>query len=836
MASAPRQSRPQGKRPVEPARRAWTGARASPTFSPVSSPRPSNPPTSTQPAFPPLSQTNGARPDTPQDRTLQSLAGLTGTTITLRTKTGQHYEGAIASTSAEGDTTGVTLRDARDISIPGQPLKDTLFIASTNISGWNSGPANAKAPADNFRTDTEISQRAGPRPNRELQAWLPSTDAPSPDVNGSTGKGDEETFGAGTSGIPWDQFAANEELFGITPQFDENVYTTKLDRSAADFKERERKAQRIANEIIGATTSNPHVAEERNQVIDDSGADEENKYSTVVRGTNAYIPPGARKGTNPTSPPAKADVPKVSVNGPDGATIQPPHQPSPASSKAPSPAPPAAAGNKPPADAVPAFRDFVNHERQRLAQKKQALVKSEIDKKIAEFRKFSQSFKLNKPIPDDLVSILAKDESKQQSIRDKSSKDASSTEARSIGVSLNNAVSRAPAAKLAPAKAPAAGMKPAPTSNGAPATNPTKPAAPATSTQSSESSITGKKLIPMVIQAIPAFKGPKKNDQASPPANVPTSNGPQKPSAPGVSAAAAAANRLNVDASSFRPNPKANAFSPGNGSPSNGNASANVSPKPKESTAANAFFGMRVIKKGTPVQVKDDFNPFKTNPKLPKASATSSTWTDYNGKRYMSMYPSQPSHPGPQQPSPHMAQHAPPPAMPPPSYEEDQAAASQRYAYMYPPYGYPGQPMMPGMAPPGPPGAYVPAQFMQAIPYPHGMPPPGAMYSPAAMGQMPPQGYMPPPPGTYPPPPNGAGRPSMPPTPIPAHAHPYYPHQSPQSMMPFDPYSGKMFTMPTVQHAIPYPMMMPPPGAVPQQHPYEGGNGPSQPVQMGGHA
>jgi hypothetical protein len=37
-----------------------------------------------------------------------------------------------------------------------------------------------------------------------------------------------------------------------------------------------------------------------------------------------------------------------------------------------------------------------------------------------------------------------------------------------------------------------------------------------------------------------------------------------------------------------------------------------------------------------------------------------------------------------------------------------------------------------------------------------------------------------PPPGQYPPPPNGAGpRPSMPPTPIPAHAHPYY-HQSPQ--------------------------------------------------------
>ena len=99
-----------------------------------------------------------------------------------------------------------------------------------------------------------------------------------------------------------------------------------------------------------------------------------------------------------------------------------------------------------------------------------------------------------------------------------------------------------------------------------------------------------------------------------------------------------------------------------------------------------------------------------------------------------------------------------------------------------------------------------------------------------------PQAYMPgpPPPGPYPPP-NGAGpRPSMPPTPIPAHAHPYY-HQSPQRMIPFDQSAVKMFSMPmyTVQHAVPYHMMMPPPPNVPQ-HPYEGG--PAPPVQMGGHA
>lgn len=840
-ASAARQSRPPGKKPAEPARRAWTGTRASTTYSTASSPspRPTAPPTSTsstQPAFPPLSQPNGARPDPPQDRVLQSLSGLTGTTITLRTKTGQHYEGAIASTNADGNTTGVTLRDVRDISTPGQPLKDTLFVASTNIGTWNSGPADAKAPnTDSFRTDIEISQKIAPRANRELQAWSSGADGPSSELTSGPGKGDEETFGADAGSGSWDQFAANEQLFGINPTFDESVYTTKIDRSGADYKERERKAQRIANEINGVASNNPHLAEERGQVVDDSGIDEENKYSTVVRGTNAYVPPGARRG-NPTSPPPKSDVPMVSVNGPDGAAVQAPTQASPSSSKTASPAPPANATNKPPADAVPAFREFVNTEKQRLTQKKQALFKSEMDKRMADLVKFSQSFKLNKPIPDDLVSILAKDEAKQQAIRDKSSKDASSSEARTIGASLTNVAARAPAAKPAPAKLAAPGIKPSATSNAVPPANPPKAAV---STSKPEVSVTGKKLIPMVIQNIPAFRGSKKPDEAQPtkpstdaptgaaPANGAAVAAPSKanpPAGSAAAAAAAAANRLNVNASSFRPNPKAGTFSPGQSGPSppggavqNGTTAASVSPKPKEPGTPNPFFGNRVIKKGTPIHVKDEFNPFKHN-KINKSSEVSQMWP-YSGKRYMTMFPT-PSHQPQQQHSPHMAAPVPPP-MPPPPYEEDAAAAQGRgYAYMYPSYAYPGQHMMPGMAPPGPPAGYIPAQFMQAIPYPHGMPPPGAMYSPA-MGQMPPQGYMqPPPPGAYPPPPNGGGRPSMPPTPIPSHAHPYYP-QSPQ-----------------MPHAVPYPMMMPgpPPGTIPQHPSYDGSNGPAQPVQMGGHA
>jgi PAB1-binding protein PBP1 len=43
---------------------------------------------------------------------------------------------------------------------------------------------------------------------------------------------------------------ANEKLFGVKTGFDEELYTTKLDRSAADFAEREKRAQALANEIM----------------------------------------------------------------------------------------------------------------------------------------------------------------------------------------------------------------------------------------------------------------------------------------------------------------------------------------------------------------------------------------------------------------------------------------------------------------------------------------------------------------------------------------------------------------------------------------------------------
>jgi hypothetical protein len=246
-------------------------------------------------------------------------------------------------------------------------------------------------------------------------------------------------------------------------------------------------------------------------------------------------------------------------------------------------------------------------------------VKSEMDKRMAELVKFSLNFKvlqtlshvpwvlnpiyfhqLNKPIPDDLVPILAKDEEKQQRIKEKSLLDANATTARAIGASTPATASRGVAVagtKMSKLVTPA--LKPSGATmesaiGSSSTTNVTGGTGAAQKTSSSSTptvanNIKGtngstlSKKIPMVIQDIPPFRGgsgkakttvntPRATgltiSNGAPPAPGSTSSGNvTKSTSPAVgtvplSPTAATANRLNVNATSFRPNPKANAFTP----------------------------------------------------------------------------------------------------------------------------------------------------------------------------------------------------------------------------------------------------------------------------------
>lgn len=94
---------------------------------------------------------------------------------------------------------------------------------------------------------------------------------------------DDSTL-AGRSGRPYDQFQ------GKSTTYNDDIYSTKIDMTKVS-KEQQRKAMQIESEIQGAATSNRHVAEERNQVqqqsedtiVDKENEDEEAKYGATDR-------------------------------------------------------------------------------------------------------------------------------------------------------------------------------------------------------------------------------------------------------------------------------------------------------------------------------------------------------------------------------------------------------------------------------------------------------------------------------------------------------------------------------------------------------------------------
>lgn len=141
------------------------------------------------------------------------------------------------------------------------PCPDTRHDGSNSQQGARSG----------FRTDTAISTNNRLGNERALQPWVPDA-----------GDGIDGSLEKSSSGGAWDQFAENERLFGLKTDYDENIYTTTIDKSHPQYRERMAAADRKAREIERSLPTTAHVAEER--VMDfvggggnDQGGDEEDK-------------------------------------------------------------------------------------------------------------------------------------------------------------------------------------------------------------------------------------------------------------------------------------------------------------------------------------------------------------------------------------------------------------------------------------------------------------------------------------------------------------------------------------------------------------------------------
>jgi PAB1-binding protein PBP1 len=131
--------------------------------------------------------------------------------------------------------------------------------------------ATGKSGALGGFTDTEISgAKVKHGEERELTKWEGGEDNPSLTLD--------------APGTEWDQFATNEEKFGVTTTYNERMYTTDLNKSSLTPAQIAR-AEKMAREIEGDTsmTDNIHVREDRGvETEQDKGMDEEDRHSSVL--------------------------------------------------------------------------------------------------------------------------------------------------------------------------------------------------------------------------------------------------------------------------------------------------------------------------------------------------------------------------------------------------------------------------------------------------------------------------------------------------------------------------------------------------------------------------
>jgi len=193
-------------------------------------------------------------------------------------------------------------------------LADLVSIKATDVGMSDLAVGPSRTTADGF-TDGGISR--GERFERELVAWAPAEgdaadgvgllEDPTMRSNKNGGKG-SSWAGGNSSAAGWDQFAANKSKFNVDTTFDENLYTTAIDKNASGGIS-EAEAARIAREIMSQDSSNIHVQEERGLRVT-ADYDEEDRYGAVM-GTGA-----AAGGTHR----AKA-VPKAPAWGGSGAGV-----------------------------------------------------------------------------------------------------------------------------------------------------------------------------------------------------------------------------------------------------------------------------------------------------------------------------------------------------------------------------------------------------------------------------------------------------------------------------------------------------------------------------------
>ena len=179
------------------------------------------------------------------------------------------------------------INNPRRLSRTGVPLflKESLLkiyfkeILSINYLINNNIPQEKNNYKNNaFKVDSQISKK---NINKKREEKLVKYEIKPEDKNNKyinqTLEDEEDTN--------WDQFELNKKVYNVISTYDENLYTTKLDKNKIT-EEDKKFADKIYNEIMKTNKDekNVHILEERGLLQQkDNDMDEEDKYSSVVK-------------------------------------------------------------------------------------------------------------------------------------------------------------------------------------------------------------------------------------------------------------------------------------------------------------------------------------------------------------------------------------------------------------------------------------------------------------------------------------------------------------------------------------------------------------------------
>ena len=286
-------------------------------------------------------------------------------------------------------------------------------------------------------------------------------------------------------------------------------------------------------------------------------------------------------------------------------------------------------------DVLRSFKDFSNNEKMRIQEGKIKQGKREREVKINDLKKFASNFKLSKPVPEDLIGILAKDKKKQDEIIAKAHREAEE----------KKAIQQKPAI---PPEPPKATVPTQPDTSKVPPTAPIEPSANRARAQNSGYQNVRREKFNNSFGpagagrgAPPPSFGQRLKSQYAPgamsampptgPAALQTDI-PFRQSISGVPSSASSATRFNANASEFRPNPTASTFSPTALPSSMTTSQAPSRPVSKaQSPIKRSFFEGLRPQPSHSLSIKDAFNPIKRMKKEVEAEGKSKDFESNDG-------------------------------------------------------------------------------------------------------------------------------------------------------------------------------------------------------------